>query len=209
MRASRYPSDLSDGQWALVTPHRPACGAAPSPAFDLHAQILVLCCYLLRTGSRWRRLPAVHPGPPVHGYFRRWRAPASCFVSAASSTSRPEWLPGVALAYGRHHRCAIRKATGRGGVRGFDGYKRVKGASATCSSTRSACCFPSACTRPMRRTSTPRQPSRGSAPAMAHCPDHLRQQQPRGTRLGERAVSAQRRAWNCGSFGAAALTPFA
>ena len=71
MRYQRYPSDLTDAQWALVAPHIPSakCGGRLRTT-DVRA-VLDAIIYLLRTGCQWRQLPSDFPSwPTVHGYFR-------------------------------------------------------------------------------------------------------------------------------------------
>ena len=74
MRARRYPSDLSDCQWALVAPHIPPAAPGGRPRSTCMRAVLDALLQLLRTGCQWRQLPAdFPPWPTVHGYFRRWR----------------------------------------------------------------------------------------------------------------------------------------
>lgn len=71
---TRYPSDLTDEQWALIEPMvpvRPGGRAAVHPRRRIVEAIL----YVNRTGCSWRQLP--HDFPPwdtVYWYFKRWRA---------------------------------------------------------------------------------------------------------------------------------------
>ena len=69
-----YPTDLTNGQWALIAPLIPnACpGGRPrkAPGRDLVNAIL----YFSRAGMAWRLLP--HDLPPwqtVYYYLRRWQ----------------------------------------------------------------------------------------------------------------------------------------
>ena len=74
MRRRRYPSDLTDPQWALLVPHIPPAKAGGRPRTTDMRAVLDAILYLLRTGCQWRQLPAdFPPWPTVHGYFRRWR----------------------------------------------------------------------------------------------------------------------------------------
>jgi len=73
-KRSRYPTDLTDREWALLAPliPEPRPGGRPR-SVDLR-EVLNAIFYLLRTGCSWRMLP--HDLPPwgtVHYYFRRWR----------------------------------------------------------------------------------------------------------------------------------------
>lgn len=82
----RYPSDLSDAQWALIEPELAAwraarlagsvSGAAPV-VHDLR-EIMNAILYLTRTGCAWAYLP--HDFPPyktVYDYFAKWRDDAT------------------------------------------------------------------------------------------------------------------------------------
>jgi transposase len=73
MRASTYPSDLTDAQWALVEPLIPVYpGGRPrtTPMRD----VLDAIFYQLRTGCQWEYLPKdFPPKSTVWGYFDQWR----------------------------------------------------------------------------------------------------------------------------------------
>jgi transposase len=73
----RYPSDLTDRQWAMVEPLllEPA-PAAPGGRPPLHAkrEIVNAILYLTRSGCAWRMLPRdFPPWRTVYGYFVQWR----------------------------------------------------------------------------------------------------------------------------------------
>jgi putative transposase len=74
MDRKRYPTDLTDEQWALLEPLLPGAKPGGRPrSVDLR-EITNAMLYLLRTGCPWRSLP--HDLPPwgtVWAYFRRWR----------------------------------------------------------------------------------------------------------------------------------------
>ena len=129
MRARRYPSDLTDGQWALIAPRIPAARPGGRPRSTCMRAVLDALLYLLRTGCQWRQLPADFlPWPTVHGYFRRWRRSgvlarlhrALPMLARAAAGRRPS--PTVSILDAQSA-----KTTGRGGVRGYDGHKRMKG----------------------------------------------------------------------------------
>jgi transposase len=70
-----YPSDLTDQEWAILSPLLPQASPGGRPrTSDLRAvQSAIL--YLDRTGGQWRALP--HDFPPwstVWGYFRTWQS---------------------------------------------------------------------------------------------------------------------------------------
>jgi transposase len=69
-----YPSDLRDGEWALLEPLVPAVKSGGRPAIWSRREILNAILYVVRGGNQWRALP--HDLPPwqtAYGYFRRWR----------------------------------------------------------------------------------------------------------------------------------------
>jgi len=73
MRTNKYPSDVSDEQWALIEPLIPVYpGGRPrkTPLRDVVDAIF----YLLRTGCQWRYLPKdFPPKSTVWRYFDVWR----------------------------------------------------------------------------------------------------------------------------------------
>ena len=74
MPRSRYPSDLSDAEWAILEPLVPVPLAGGRPPRHERREIVNAILYVLRTGCQWRALP--HDLPPwgtVWWYFWRWR----------------------------------------------------------------------------------------------------------------------------------------
>ena len=70
----RYPSDLTDEQWAVIEPLVPAPRSGGRPAVHARRWIVDAILYVNRTGCAWRQLP--HDFPPwatVFWYFKRWR----------------------------------------------------------------------------------------------------------------------------------------
>jgi transposase len=66
-KGQRYPSDLTDEEWALVEPHLP-----PARRTD-RREILNAILYVLSTGCQWRALPKdLLPKSTVHDYFIEW-----------------------------------------------------------------------------------------------------------------------------------------
>ena len=76
-RRPAYPSDLTDGQWALLEPllrEREPTGPG-RPAIVPLREIVNALLYMKQTGCPWRYLP--HDLPPrstVHYYFEKWSA---------------------------------------------------------------------------------------------------------------------------------------
>ena len=74
MPRRRYPSDLTDAQWAELAPLVPAPKPGGRPAKHGRREVVDAVLYVLRNGNAWRALP--HDYPPwqtVYGYFRAWR----------------------------------------------------------------------------------------------------------------------------------------
>jgi transposase len=70
----RYPSDLSDAQWAVIEPLLPPPSTGGWPETHPRREIVNAILYVLRTGCAWRMLP--HDFPPwqtVYWHFKRWR----------------------------------------------------------------------------------------------------------------------------------------
>jgi transposase len=72
-KGQRYPSDLTDEEWALVEPHLPpARKGRRHPAAD-RRRVLDAILYVLTTGCQWRQLPKDFPArSTVHKYFLDW-----------------------------------------------------------------------------------------------------------------------------------------
>ena len=72
-RGLRYPSDLTDAEWALIAPRiPPAKRGGRSRSVDLRAVVEGLL-YLLETGCQWRHLPKdFPPKSTVWAYFDLW-----------------------------------------------------------------------------------------------------------------------------------------
>lgn len=70
----RYPSDLTDEEWALVKPViPPAKRGGNKRTVDVRAVVNGLM-YVLSTGCQWRAIPRdLPPRSTLHHYFCRWR----------------------------------------------------------------------------------------------------------------------------------------
>jgi transposase len=69
----RYPSDLTDEEWAIIAPLiPPAKRGGNKRTIDVRAVVNGLM-YILSTGCQWRYLPKdLPPKSTVHRYFVRW-----------------------------------------------------------------------------------------------------------------------------------------
>jgi transposase len=69
-----YPSDLRDGEWAILAPLVPAVKPGGRPARHSRREIVNAILYVVRGGNQWRAMP--HDLPPwqtAFSYFRIWR----------------------------------------------------------------------------------------------------------------------------------------
>jgi len=69
----RYPSDLTDAEWALIAPLiRPAKRGGRRRSVVVR-EVMNGLLYVLETGCQWRHLPRdLPPRSTVHGYLQRW-----------------------------------------------------------------------------------------------------------------------------------------
>src|ERR687886_2308229 len=72
-RGLRYPSDLTDAEWALVEPFiPPARRGGRRRTVDVR-EVLDGLLYVLATGCQWRALPKdLPPKSTVHDYLTLW-----------------------------------------------------------------------------------------------------------------------------------------
>jgi putative transposase len=70
----RYPTDLTDGQWAVLAPLIPPAKPGGRPRSVAARAIVDAILYHLRNGGTWRSLPHDYPSwKTVYHYFRAWR----------------------------------------------------------------------------------------------------------------------------------------
>jgi putative transposase len=125
----RYPSDLTDEQWALIQPLLPKAKPGGRPREVDLREVVNALFYQARTGVQWDFLP--HDLPPkgtVYDYFARWHDDGTWqrLVDALRGQVRAEAgrqeSPSAALIDTQ-----TVKATERGGESGYDGGKKLKG----------------------------------------------------------------------------------
>lgn len=74
MSQKRYPTDLSDKEWALLEPLLPPAKTGGRTRRVEVREIVNAIFYLLRTGCSWRMLPQDFPKwQTVYTYFRDWK----------------------------------------------------------------------------------------------------------------------------------------
>ena len=124
-----YDTDLTDAAWTLIAPMLPAARPGGRPRKINIRAVLNAIFYLLRTGCQWRLLPREFPGwSTVYHYFQAWKNAGvwtciqrSMYQQARRQAGRAA-CPSVVIMDGQSV-----KTTERGGIRGFDAHKRVKG----------------------------------------------------------------------------------
>ena len=133
----RYPSDLTDAQWALVAAAMPPAtnGRTGRPRTYPLREVWNAVFYLARTGCSWRALP--HDFPPwdvVWEHFRRWRNAGT--LERINGLLREE----VRARVGRERTPSLAiidsqsvRTTEKGGPRASTPTRRSRGASATSS----------------------------------------------------------------------------
>ena len=69
----RYPSDLTDAEWAVIAPLIPPGKRGGDKRTVNLREVLNGLLYVLSTGCQWRAIPKdLPPRSTVHGYFDLW-----------------------------------------------------------------------------------------------------------------------------------------
>jgi len=69
----RYPSDLTDAEWAVLEPMMPVTRPRGQERIHSYRDIIDAILYVLRGGIAWRALPGdMPPWQTVYSYFRDW-----------------------------------------------------------------------------------------------------------------------------------------
>jgi transposase len=69
----RYPSDLTDAEWALIEPLIPPAKRGGNKRTVVMREVVNGLMYILSTGCQWRALPKdLAPRSTVNRYFGQW-----------------------------------------------------------------------------------------------------------------------------------------
>jgi transposase len=142
----RYPSDLTDPEWALVEPLLPPARRGGRPREVNMREVLNAVFYLLSTGCQWDALPKdLPPKTTVYDYFSLWRSDRTllrlhqALYAQVREVSGRKVSPTVAILDSQSAKASqkggprsTRKATTRA--------RKSRAANGTSSSTPSACC---------------------------------------------------------------------
>lgn len=125
----RYPSCLTDVEWALVEDLFEKGGGRGAPAQYSRRLLVDACCYVVRTGGSWRMLPKEFPPwQNVYRTFRRWTAQSK--FERMHDRLRAQWReregreasPTAAVLDAQSTR-----SSAQGGAAGYDAGKKIKG----------------------------------------------------------------------------------
>ena len=144
-RGLRYPSDLTDAEWALIEPAIPPAKHGGRRREVNVREVVNAIFYVLSTGCQWAALPKdLPPKSTVHSYFMLWewdgtleRIHHALYVATREHAGR-EASPTAAIIDSQSAKAAQKgapRSTRKASMRA----RRLRVASGIFSSTRSVC----------------------------------------------------------------------
>lgn len=121
-----YQTDLTDAHWQIMEKFLPNANRQRKHALR---QVVNALFYLIKTGCQWRMLPKDYPPwQVVYYYFKRWNEPdiieniQQLLVEEKRKASGRSEQPSLVIVD-----CQSVKTTMLGGLRGYDGNKKING----------------------------------------------------------------------------------
>lgn len=128
MSTQRYPTDLTDEQWALIRPLLPPPRPGGRPrSVDLR-EVVNGILYVVRGGIPWRMMPRdLPPWGTVHFYYRNWRLDGTWVKVLEVLRTRLRHADGRKKSPSAAAVDSQSVRTACGGERGYDAGKRTPG----------------------------------------------------------------------------------